>query len=93
VVISTRLWKPLYNSNPAVVGKPIHFAEFNSTIAGVAPAGFDMPHAADIWVAQRTPPTDVNRQPRTRCGLAPATRRDHRARQERDGDRHQRTCH
>src|SRR6185503_3733514 len=60
VVISTRLWKQLYNSDPAVVGKPIRFAEFSSTVSGVAPADFDIPHAADIWVAQRTPPTDVN---------------------------------
>jgi predicted permease len=60
VVISTRMWKQLYNSDPAVVGKPIHFAEFNTTVAGVAPRDFDMPHAADLWFAQRTPPTDVN---------------------------------
>ena len=60
VVISTRLWKQLYNGDPAVVGKPIHFAEFNSTVAGVAPRDFDMPHDADIWIAQRTPATDVN---------------------------------
>src|SRR6476646_8680342 len=60
VVISPRLWKQLYNSDPAVVGKPIHFAEFNSTISGVAPRDFDVPHGGDIWVAQRTPSTDVN---------------------------------
>ena len=60
VVISTRLWKQLYNSDPAVVGKPIHFAEFNSTISGVAPRDLDIPHGADIFFAQRTPSTDVN---------------------------------
>lgn len=60
VVISTRLWKQFYNGDPAVVGKPIHFAEFTSTVAGVAPRDFDVPHAADIWLAQRTPSTDVN---------------------------------
>ena len=60
VVISTRMWKQLYNSDPAVIGKPIRFAEFSSTISGVAPRDFDIPHAADIWLAQRTPPTDVN---------------------------------
>src|SRR5689334_17167185 len=27
VIISQRMWKELYNSDPAVVGKPIHFAE------------------------------------------------------------------
>ena len=60
IVISTRLWKSLYNGDPAVVGKPIRFAEFNSTVSGVAPRDFDMPHGADIWVAQRTPSNDVN---------------------------------
>ena len=60
VVISTRMWKQLYNSDPAVLGKPIHFAEFNSTISGVAPRDLDIPHGADIFFAQRTPATDVN---------------------------------
>ena len=60
VVISTRLWASLYNSDPNVVGKPIRFAEFASTISGVAPRGFDMPHDADIWIANRAPSTDVN---------------------------------
>ena len=60
VVISTRLWKSLYNSDPNVLGKPIRFAEFSSTVSGVAPAGFDMPHGADIWLAERTPQDDPN---------------------------------
>ena len=60
VVISSRLWKQLYSSDPAVIGKPIHFAEFNSTVAGVAPRDLDIPHGADVFVAQRTPSTDVN---------------------------------
>ena len=86
VVISTRLWKQLYNSDPAVVGKPIHFAEFNSTVSGVAPRDFDIPHGADIWIAQRTPATDVNHGQE---GVhAPAARRDDRAREGRDGDGH-----
>ncbi|HEY2378286.1 MAG TPA: ABC transporter permease [Gemmatimonadaceae bacterium] len=60
IVISTRMWKQFYHSDPAVVGKPIHFAEFNSTVSGVAPRDFDIPHGADIWVAQPVPTTDVN---------------------------------
>lgn len=60
VVISPRLWKQLYDSDPKVVGKPIHFAEFNSTVAGVAPRDLDIPHGADVFLAQRTPPGDVN---------------------------------
>jgi predicted permease len=60
VVISTRLWKQLYNNDPAVIGKPIHFAEFNSTVSGVAPRDLEIAHDADIFVAQRVPATDVN---------------------------------
>ncbi len=59
VVISTRLWKQLYNGDAALVGKPIHFAEFTGNIAGVAPRDFDIPHGADIWIAQNNPPTDI----------------------------------
>ena len=73
VVISTRLWKQLYNGDRAVVGKPIRFAEFSSTISGVAPADFDIPHAADIWIAQRTPPTDVNHGQEGFMRLKPGT--------------------
>ena len=57
-VISTRLWKELYNSDPAIIGKSIRFAEFNTTVAGVAPRDFDMPHDADIWLAFRSPHDD-----------------------------------
>ena len=60
VVISTRMWKELYHGDPQVVDKPIHFAEFTSTVAGVAPAGFDVPHGGDFWLSQRTPADDPN---------------------------------
>jgi predicted permease len=60
VVISARLWQQLYNGDRNVVGKPIHFAEFTSTVAGVAPRDFDIPHAADVWLPQRLQATDVN---------------------------------
>ncbi len=59
VVISTRLWNAFFHGDPAVIGKPIRFAEFNSTIAGVAPRDFDIPHSADIWLANRLQSTDI----------------------------------
>src|SRR5262245_28718799 len=34
-VISARLWREMFNSDPNIVGKAIRFAEFNGTIAGV----------------------------------------------------------
>src|SRR3954462_14252715 len=47
VVISTRMWKQFFSGDPALAGKPIHFAEFNTTVSGVAPRDFDIPHGAD----------------------------------------------
>jgi predicted permease len=60
VVISYRLWKDQFEGNPGIVGKPIRFAEFSTSIAGVAPKNFDTPHNADIWFANRLNPQDVN---------------------------------
>ena len=60
VVISYRIWQDLYHGDPAVVGKPIRFAEFASTVAGVAPRDFDTPHGGDFWLAQGLPKDDVN---------------------------------
>ena len=59
VVISRRAWRDYFNSDPAIVGKPLHFAEFPTTIAGVAPDGFDVPHNADFWFAFPSGPQDV----------------------------------
>jgi predicted permease len=60
IVISTRIWRDLYNSDEQILGKSIRFAEIQATIAGVAPRGFDTPHAADFWFANRLPANDVN---------------------------------
>ncbi len=60
VVISYRVWQDLYRGDPAIVGKPIHFAEVATTIAGVAPRGFDTPHGGDYWFSQRIGKDDIN---------------------------------
>ena len=60
IVISHDIWRRLYQSDDAIVGKPIRFAEFQGTIAGVAHADFDVPHHADFWLANRLPADDVN---------------------------------
>jgi putative ABC transport system permease protein len=60
VVISRSIWRDLFNADPAIVGKPIRFAEFSSTIAGVAPPDFDTPTNANFWVNRRLDPQDVN---------------------------------
>ena len=60
VVISHRIWREMYNSDPAIVGKPIRFAEVATTIAGVAPRDFDTPHGGDFWFSQQLDPDDIN---------------------------------
>jgi putative ABC transport system permease protein len=60
VVISHRVWRGLYNSDPQIVGKPIRFAEVATRIVGVAPRDFDTPHLADFWLAQRLDKDDIN---------------------------------
>jgi len=59
VVISHRIWKEHYGNDPAVVGKPLRFAEVTVTVAGVAPKSFDTPHGADFWVNERLSPNGV----------------------------------
>src|SRR3954463_2063389 len=60
VVISYRVWQDLYGSDPAIVGKPIRFAEIATTIAGVAPRTFDTPHGGDFWFSQQVDKDDIN---------------------------------
>ncbi len=59
VVISDRIWRDVYGSDPQVVGRPIHFAEINTIVAGVAPRGFDTPHGADFWFTVPVDPQSV----------------------------------
>src|SRR4029453_7378101 len=60
VVISRRVWRDEFASDPAVVGKAIRFAEISTTVAGVAPGDFDTPHNADFWFGIHADPKDVN---------------------------------
>jgi predicted permease len=60
VIISKRAWRDLFNSDPAIVGKPIRFAEFPpTTIVGVAPGELDLPRGADYFFNLRLGPSDV----------------------------------
>lgn len=59
VVISSRIWRDQFGGDPSVVGKPIHFAEINTTVAGVAPKDFDTPHGADFWFTIGIDPQQV----------------------------------
>ncbi len=60
VVVSHRIWQDLYGGDPAVIGKPLRFAEIATTVAGVAPREFDTPHGADFWFQLNWNPEGVN---------------------------------
>jgi putative ABC transport system permease protein len=59
IVISTRIWRDVYDADPDIIGKPIRFAEVATTIVGVAPEAFDMPADADFWAAVPLDPNGV----------------------------------
>jgi putative ABC transport system permease protein len=81
VVISYPTWQDLFHGDPAVVGKPIRFAEITTTVAGVAPRGFDTPHGATIWFGTALDPQGVNHNFEGFMRLAPGAGLD-RARSE-----------
>ena len=73
VVISRGLWAELFNGDSDVVGKPIRFAEIQTTVAGVAPEGFDTPHGADLWFSLQLPHDDIGHGMDGFMRLAPGT--------------------
>ena len=56
VVISHRLWREVYNSDPAIVGKTMQLAEIKPSIVGVAARDLDVPQGTDIWFSMQVDP-------------------------------------
>jgi len=54
VVISHRLWRRLYESDPAIAGRAITVNARALTVIGVMPEGFAFPENEDVWVPYRT---------------------------------------
>lgn len=50
VLISERLWRSRFGSNPEVIGRTIRFNEQQLTVAGVIPAAAQFPDWADLWL-------------------------------------------
>ncbi|HLM55877.1 MAG TPA: ABC transporter permease [Pyrinomonadaceae bacterium] len=48
-VISQRLWRERFNSDPGLVGRTITLNQTGFEVVGVMPAGFEFPRGADIW--------------------------------------------
>ncbi|HEX5475848.1 MAG TPA: ABC transporter permease [Vicinamibacterales bacterium] len=63
VIISHRLWRQRFGSDPAAIGRPIRLDGIEYTVIGVMPAGFEnvLAPAADVWTPlqyDRTLPYD-----------------------------------
>jgi putative ABC transport system permease protein len=49
-VISDRLWRQVFHTDPAIIGRTIRVNEGQYTITGVMPAGFHFPDDVDLWL-------------------------------------------
>ena len=63
-IISHRLWRARYDGNPAAVGARLVFDGKAYTVAGIAPAGFQLLGDVDVFtpIGQNTAPTMQNRE-------------------------------
>jgi putative ABC transport system permease protein len=60
IMLSRRIWRDVFDSDPNIVGKPIRFAEFPpTTIVGVANPGLELPRGVDVYFNLRLNPTDI----------------------------------
>jgi putative ABC transport system permease protein len=48
-VISHRLWRERFDSDPSIIGKPIALSSIVYRVAGVMPPGFNFPNNTDVW--------------------------------------------
>ena len=50
VIIGHAFWQERYGGDPNVLGQTVELSERTFEIVGVAPAGFDYPNGAQVWV-------------------------------------------
>ena len=48
-VISHRLWRERFGSDPNIIGKPITLSDNPYVVSGVMPPGFNFPNGTDVW--------------------------------------------
>ena len=61
VVISYDMWRSRFGSDPGVLGQMVDIGEFESTIVGVMPEGFEYPMTAAFWMPLRLNAVDYER--------------------------------
>ncbi|MGE0128678.1 MAG: ABC transporter permease [Blastocatellales bacterium] len=54
VVLSHRVWRERFSSDPNIIGQSITLTEANYTVVGVMPAQFEFPKGVDLWLPIRT---------------------------------------
>lgn len=52
-ILSNRLWRERFNSDPQIIGQMITLTEQGFTVVGVMPEEFEFPKGADLWVPIR----------------------------------------
>ena len=59
-VLSHRIWRTRFGSDPGVVGRSLSMRGRAVTIVGVGPRGFDFPSGTDIWVPLQGAPFELH---------------------------------
>jgi len=52
-IIGEKLWRNVFGSDPAILGKTITLEGTRRTVIGVMPAGFVFPRETDVWIPRR----------------------------------------
>jgi putative ABC transport system permease protein len=58
-ILTHRVWRDLFGSDPQIVGKSVHFTGLTATVVGVGPRDLDVPSGSDFWANARFNPQDV----------------------------------
>src|SRR5262249_14591191 len=58
-ILTYRVWRDLFGSDPQIVGKSVRFTELAATVVGVGPRDLDVPRGARFWMKARLHPQDV----------------------------------
>jgi len=61
VVIGDRFWRERLGGRPDAIGAVLELSGQSYEVVGVAPAGFDFPHGAELWVPRQIDPESCGR--------------------------------
>ena len=64
IIISHRVWKERFQSDPGIIGKTVKMNGRIREIVGVAPPGFHYPEIADFYIPAYNDPTEDSRKAR-----------------------------